>query len=62
MQQTAVMNPLTEETFRALENFTKWLEDFGETSLDHQTFFAGPVGRFAKSIYYTHPRLGIGAV
>jgi hypothetical protein len=56
------MNPLMEETFRALENFTKWLEGFGETSLDHQTFFAGPVGRFAKSLYYTHPRLGIAAV
>ena len=42
--------------------FHRWLEGFGETSLDHQSFFAGPVGGFAKSLYYRQPRLGIAAV
>jgi hypothetical protein len=31
-------------------------------SLDHQSFFAGPPGGFAKSLYYRQPHLGIVAV
>jgi hypothetical protein len=62
MQQTILTEPLTQKVSQALENFNKWLDGFGEVSLDHQTFFAGPVGRFAKSFYYSHPKLGIAAV
>jgi len=29
---------------RVLANFTDWLENYGETSWDYQSFFAGPVG------------------
>lgn len=58
------MNTLTHatEVRTALDNFTAWLGDFGEVSYDHQSFFAGPVGRAAKSLYYRHKTLGTAAV
>ena len=62
MQPATVSNPLADRVDRALTNFTRWLDAFGEVSLDHQTFFAGPVGGFAKSLYYRYPRVGIAAV
>ena len=62
MQSAIVSNPLADRVDRTLRNFTKWLDAFGEVSLDHQTFFAGPVGGFAKALYYRHPRVGIAAV
>jgi ubiquinone/menaquinone biosynthesis C-methylase UbiE len=49
-------------TYQTLTNFTSWLDRFGETSLDHQTFFAGRVGRAAKALYYDHKLLGTAAV
>jgi hypothetical protein len=45
-----------------LEGFTGWLERFGETSWDHQSFFAGPIGSRAKALYYRHKALGTAAV
>src|SRR5215207_8910687 len=45
-----------------LSNFTTWLNTFGEISWDHQSFFRGPVGRAAKSLYYRHKVAGIPAV
>lgn len=42
--------------------FTKWLDRFGETSYDHQSFFASKVGRSAKALYYRKPSLGTLAV
>jgi hypothetical protein len=45
-----------------LPRFRRWIDDFGETSLDHQSFFAGPLGGFCKAFYYRHPRLGLAAV
>jgi hypothetical protein len=53
---------LADKVSSALLAFTEWLHAFGETSLDHQTFFAGRGGGFAKSFYYGHPKLGISAV
>ena len=53
---------LADRVSSALLSFTDWLQAFGETSLDHQSFFAGSIGRFAKSFYYRHPKLGIAAV
>src|SRR5229473_5976592 len=47
---------------RILTNFTAWLDAYGETSWDHQSFFAGPVGRRAKSLYYRNRFLGTAAV
>ncbi len=53
---------MTERVSKTLENFTTWLDRFGETSWDHQSFFAGPVGRLAKSLYYNNRLFGTGAV
>jgi hypothetical protein len=47
---------------KVLDNFTTWLDAFGETSWDHQSFFAGPVGRRAKSLYYRNRKIGTAAV
>ena len=46
----------------ALDRFVEWLEGYGETSYDKETFFAGPVGRRAKALYYRKPALGTVAV
>ena len=62
MRATVTTDPLADQVSSALIKFTQWLNGFGETSLDHQTFFAGPVGGGAKSFYYRHPRLGLAAV
>lgn len=45
-----------------LEGLTQWLARYGETSRDHQTFFAGPTGHAAKALYYRHKLLGTAAV
>ena len=42
--------------------FTRWLQAYGETSWDHQSFFAGPTGRLAKSLYYRTRLIGTAAV
>jgi hypothetical protein len=55
-------DPLTDKVSSVLVNFTKWLNAFGEASLDYQTFFSGPMGGFAKSLYYRHPKAGIVGV
>lgn len=52
----------TKEIQKALETFTDWLDRFGEVSRDHQSFYAGPIGRRAKSLYYNHKALGTFAV
>jgi hypothetical protein len=59
-QQQRASLPL--EVSAVLERFVAWLERFGETSLDHQTFFAGPIGGRAKALYYRHKLLGTAAV
>jgi hypothetical protein len=51
-----------DRVFRVLADFTRWLEIFGETSRDHQSFFAGRVGRQAKSLYYRNRLIGTAAV
>jgi hypothetical protein len=42
--------------------FATWLENYGETSYDHQSYFAGRVGRAAKTLYYRQPTIGTLAV
>ena len=51
-----------DRVLKLLDNFTSWLSDHGETSWDHQSFFAGPVGGRAKSLYYRNRLLGTAAV
>lgn len=46
----------------ALRDFTGWLDRYGETSYDFQTFYAGPLGRWAKGLYYKNKKLGTIAV
>ena len=42
--------------------FINWLDRYGETSYDHQSYFASDLGRQAKALYYTNPVLGTLAV
>jgi len=42
--------------------FVQWLERYGETSYDHQSFFVSDLGRKAKALYYRQPLLGMLAV
>ena len=49
-------------TRESLDRFCHWLESYGETSFDHQSFFAGPVGGSAKALYYRKPLVGTLAV
>jgi len=55
-------NPMADRVSSVVTNFTEWLDGFGETSWDHQSFFAGRVGRWAKSLYYRNRIIGTGAV
>lgn len=55
-------NQLLDRTYASLRRFLGWLEGYGETSFDHQSFFAGPIGGRAKALYYKTPLLGIPAV
>jgi hypothetical protein len=47
---------------KVLDRFIEWLKRYGETSWDHQTYFAGAVGGRAKALYYRKPKLGTLAV
>jgi len=50
------------EVEAAVSRFTRWLDGYGETSYDHQSYFAGRFGRSAKALYYSKPLLGMLAV
>jgi hypothetical protein len=52
----------TGELSKVLRNFENWLRHSGEVSWDHQSFYAGPIGRRAKSLYYEHKAIGTIAV
>jgi hypothetical protein len=54
----AAAAPLTQ----VLGRFTGWLDRYGETSFDHQSYFAGPIGGSAKALFYRRPKLGLLAV
>src|SRR5262245_25336724 len=53
---------LQEDVTAVLRRFVGWLDGFGDTSWDHQSFFAGPVGGRAKALYYRQRLLGTLAV
>ena len=46
----------------SVDHFRGWLDRYGETSYDHQSFYAGKLGRGAKRLYYSRPLLGTLAV
>ena len=62
MPSTASSPALAGRVADTLANFVRWLERYGELSWDHQSFFAGPVGRRAKALYYRHKLAGTAAV
>lgn len=45
-----------------VSRFVAWLDRHGETSYDHQSYFAGPIGGRAKALYYRQRWLGTVAV
>ena len=53
---------LVERAVAAVDLFCGWLDRYGETSYDHQSFFASTLGRGAKALYYRRPVLGTLAV
>jgi hypothetical protein len=53
---------IIENARSAIDAFTRWLGQYGETSFDHQSFFAGRLGGWAKALYYKRPLLGTIAV
>ena len=55
-------NALLSEIRAALNRFIPWLDSYGETSQDHQDFFAGRFGRAAKGLYYRNKAAGTLAV
>jgi hypothetical protein len=46
----------------AISRIVAWLDRYGETSYDFQTFYASPIGQKAKALYYKQPLLGTMAV
>jgi len=46
----------------AIKRFVEWLDGYGETSYDHQSYFVSDLGRRAKALYYRKPLLGTLAV
>ena len=60
---TAIRDTLQTATVQtAVDRFVNWLDGYGETSYDHQSFFASDLGRSAKALYYKQPLLGTLAV
>jgi hypothetical protein len=59
---TIVETVKTEKVQAAVLRFVEWLDRYGETSYDHQSFFASDLGRGAKALYYKKPLLGKLAV
>jgi hypothetical protein len=62
MQPAAIINSKADKVSEVLKNFVRWLGNFGEVSRDHQSFFAGPLGSRAKSLYYRNKLVGTAAV
>src|SRR5438874_13303472 len=60
--QSSVVSPRADEVSRVLIDFAEWLDAYGETSWDHQSFFAGAIGGRAKSFYYRNRLIGTAAV
>lgn len=53
---------LLKQVHSSLDRFVNWLEEYGETSYDLHSFFAGSFGLKAKGLYYKKPLLGTIAV
>ncbi len=51
-----------EDVLASMRRFVSWLDSYGETSYDFQTFYASDLCRNAKQLYYRKPLLGTVAV
>ena len=51
-------SPPLEEVLAAVRRFVCWLDSYGETSYDFQTFYASDLCRKIKALYYRMPLLG----
>lgn len=57
------LEPPSDDTIQsAVLRFGDWLDQYGEVSHDHQSFFASTIGRWAKGMYYRHRLLGTAVV
>lgn len=52
----------TDAALKSILRFTEWLERYGETSWDFQTFYASDLTRSTKVLYYRHKFAGTAAV
>lgn len=57
-----MLTPSTTLLRAVIVRFIDWLDQYGELSRDHQSFFAGRMGGTAKMLYYRQPLLGTLAV
>jgi hypothetical protein len=62
LNKTVLNKAQLNEIETALSRFTRWLDSYGETSYDHQSYFASDFGRSVKALYYQKPLLGTLAV
>jgi hypothetical protein len=62
MHATNVTETLGNQVSTVLANFTEWLDAYGETSWDYQSFFASRIGGRAKALYYRNRLIGTAAV
>ena len=53
---------LRRDAVAAARSHAEWLESYGVTSWDQYDFWANPLGRRAKAVYYRRPRLGLPLV
>jgi len=53
---------MTERVAESITEFIHWLDRYGETSFDFQSYYAGALGRWAKAFYYRNPGYGKLAV
>jgi hypothetical protein len=51
-----------QEVLGGVRRFVSWLDRYGETSYDFQTFYASDLCRNIKALYYRQPLLGTAAV
>ena len=51
-----------DEVLGGVRRFVSWLDRYGETSYDFQTFYASDLCRNIKALYYRQPALGTIAV
>ncbi len=56
------LEPMAHRVSETLVSFENWLDRYGETSWDHQSYFAGSYGRWAKALYYRAKLPGVLAV